>query len=686
MSQRTEGINKSKLFYDGLLPGNIVRLRNYSYALIKGVSNNDEAARQVDPDQLLSVARRVIRQWGELTNAAIDPRLERALEYNDDVAIVSPDGVYVDPFPMMLTCNQCKRLDYQLYPASDSDKMAEAKKRLVNHSGRFSIPCRYPGCKGQMKQLKFVAIHRCGAMMSLQTPPAARRATNLKYVSSGGGIFTSNFIDMDNGDQFNALQGDCPSCKTVYSDRAQLKMRATPVNNKDKLYPKNIQYLCLKEETGKVVSKALAMAGGVDEPLTDIGKDIAQGIAGVLLGIVEPDALLEYMRNSLGGGGPDEGEIQKLMEQLEKQRNMLKKAELMAEDDPEMVEMIRDNAKSKMADLEAQLKLAKGIFSEVSDYVSNEELLTALVVNRRAIESALLEADFAKERQSIRDYVKEVDCPAERDALTNNVALMGSMYGVKDVGYFRQVNVVLASLGFTRELSSPPEGENVPPLVLNAYEELVSKRYSGKQMIYALPAQTEAIQIKLDPRKILAWCVNNAGWENPGDHILGDKVKARAHLLLVCPALTMNPEEVLSGTKYLPLKASAPFHLLHSISHSLLSTIKPHTGYDEKSVMEYLMPMDFSILLYVTSVQNYTAGGLLTLFRHHLKDWFDDASNFALNCIFDPICSDRGAACSGCIQEVLGCETFNHGLSRSYIHGGPLDQSNLVTIQEGFWS
>ncbi|MDF1639127.1 hypothetical protein, partial [Alcanivorax jadensis] len=198
MSQRTEGINKSKVFYDGLLPGNIVRLRNYSYALIKGVSNNEEAARQVDPDQLLSVARRVIRQWGELTNAAIDPRLERALEYNDDVAIVSPDGVYVDPFPMVLTCNKCKRLDYQLYPASDSDKMAEAKKRLVNHSGRFSIPCRYPGCKGRMQQLKFVAVHRCGAMLNLQTPPGARRAKNLKYASSGGGIYSSQFIDMDN--------------------------------------------------------------------------------------------------------------------------------------------------------------------------------------------------------------------------------------------------------------------------------------------------------------------------------------------------------------------------------------------------------------------------------------------------------------------------------------------------------
>jgi hypothetical protein len=42
-----------------------------------------------------------------------------------------------------------------------------------------------------------------------------------------------------------------------------------------------------------------------------------------------------------------------------------------------------------------------------------------------------------------------------------------------------------------------------------------------------------------------------------------------------------------------------------------------------------MLPMDLSFLLYISSVQDYTAGGMLTLFRHYLQSWFDDASMYA---------------------------------------------------------
>lgn len=39
--------------------------------------------------------------------------------------------------------------------------------------------------------------------------------------------------------------------------------------------------------------------------------------------------------------------------------------------------------------------------------------------------------------------------------------------------------------------------------------------------------------------------------------------------------------------------------------------------------------LDFSFVVYVTSVQNYTAGGFCGLFKHYLLPWFENASNFA---------------------------------------------------------
>lgn len=683
-----EGIAKSKLFYDGLLPGNIVRLSNYSYAMIQGASNNDEEARAVDADQLLSVARRVITQWGELQNAMVDPSLERALEYPDEIAIVAPDGVYVDPFPMLLSCNVCNRLDYHMYPAADSDKRSTARRRIRKSGSRSYIPCDHPGCNGRMKQMKLVAIHRCGALAPLQTPPGARRTKNLKYQASGGGVFQSNFIDMDNGDQFHSLQPNCRSCSSLYPDASQINLRATPVTNKDRLYPKNIQYLCLREDTGKLVANAVSMAGGIDSPLTPQGRDVAQGVASVLLNMGEGrgQALVAYLREGIVSAGPDAGEIERITKALKNEQSALEAIKVAADPDSPAMKTVINTLTEKIQALETELKRAQGEFSEVDDYIDNEDILTALVTNRRALESALLAVDFAKERTTLEQQLSLAATAFERDELIQTMAILRSTYGVSEVAHYRQINVVMASIGYTRELSSPPEGNNVPPVVLMPYQDAVSSRYNGKQIFYALPAQTEAIQLKLDPCALLRWCVDQAGWESPGDDITDDPVRAKAHLLKNSPALAMRPEEVISRTRDRPLKESAPFHLLHSISHSLLGTIKPHTGYDEKSIMEYLLPMDLSILLYVTSVQNYTAGGLLTLFRHHLKAWFDDASNFSLTCIFDPICSDRGAACSGCIQEVLGCETFNHGLSRSYLHGGTLDAANMLSIPEGFWS
>jgi hypothetical protein len=271
--------------------------------------------------------------------------------------------------------------------------------------------------------------------------------------------------------------------------------------------------------------------------------------------------------------------------------------------------------------------------------------------------------------------------------LVSDALVFLDRYGIREITHYKEINVVMASLGYTRELDKPNEDEtdNTPPTVLMGYVDKVNLNLSSKTIIYALPAKTEAIHISLDPRKLLLWCINSCGWEDPGKSVTSDSKKSHAYLLMNSPALCMDPSEVLQETKFRPLSESAPFHLLHTISHCLLGTIKRHTGYDQKSVMEYLIPMDLSIILYVTSVQNYTAGGLLTLFRHHLHRWLDEASNYAFNCIFDPLCSDRGSSCSGCVQVVMGCETFNHGLSRSYLHGGKTGEEDFQ-ILGGFWS
>ena len=204
-------------------------------------------------------------------------------------------------------------------------------------------------------------------------------------------------------------------------------------------------------------------------------------------------------------------------------------------------------------------------------------------------------------------------------------------------------------------------------------------------MLYVLSAQTEALWIKLDPIKVLQWCVNHGGWEAPPEGVLLSRAAAQGYLLSNSPALTCAPGVVLELTKTQGVSRAAPFHLLHTMSHVLLLTARRHSGYDSLSLTEYLFPMDLSFLIYVTSVQNYTAGGLLTLFQHYLRHWLEDASLHAYNCAFDPICSDVGSACPGCIKIPRGCETFNSDLSRAYLHGGYVDKDQRLMASKGYW-
>jgi hypothetical protein len=680
---------KSRLYFEGLLPGNIYRLRNRSFAQIVGVMNNEEEARQIDPEQLIDVAKKMLIEWSELHNAEVDQTLMTALDHPRNLLeIASPDSVYVEPFPMMLQCKSCGVLNYHTRRERNEEKIRQAARRIRDRNGRPSVPCQR--CSGAMRQVRYISVHRCGKMAPIDIPFSARGVTNLTYHDRGGTFVQSHFVDADTGHQLdNALQLPCRDCQHDYPDSQGHSKRGTPVDNPEKFYPHNIQYLCLRQETGRQVSRISGMIGPPGSPLTDSSRDIAEGVASCLLGIAKPDELAKHIQDTLGGKGPDSDIIDSLTAELETKRATL--AEMIKLMSGVMSEDALSDAtasqKKAISDIEEQLTFASGRFSSVRDVLDNDGILQNLAAHRRSLEAALIPYDFARERQTLPEMITQIVDPTLRDKMAQESSMLQSVYGVTEISHYKEINVVMASIGYTREKPYPgdePEG-HVVPTVLIGYEDLVNDRLKGKRMIYGLPARTEAIHIRLDPCKVLQWCVESAGWEDPGKSVTHDNVQARAYLFTNCPALTVDPAEVMAEMNQRPALEAAPFHLLHTISHCLLGTIKSHTGYDEKSVMEYMIPMDLSVILYVTSVQNYTAGGLLTLFRHYLKQWFDDASRYAFNCIFDPICSDKGSSCSGCVQVVLGCETFNHGLSRSYLHGGKIDDEQQIMITKGFW-
>ena len=684
---------KSQMYYNGYFPGGVYRLRNYSFVQVVGTRNNDEDTKAIDEEQLLDVARKYKAEWDGMPNGEVSGTLKLHLEQAGRyIQIMSPEAVYVEPFPMMLQCTSCKVLDFYQGNKSNTARVADAKKRLVRKDGKQRIRCKMGNCNGYMVQLEYVAVHRCGHMSTLTIPGAARRVQNLGFRDQGGSFRNSMFYDIDNPQNasFHSLQENCPHCSREFEGAEGLNKRATPIGSKEVIFPHNIQYLSLKPDTGKLVSRVSSIIGAPGDSVSALGLDIAEGIASCLIGLVQSGELVGHMDKLLTGGGPDKDAIEKIADELaEKKKQKDDIIQFCTEKDASksMLSIMIEPIDKEIFRLEEELLEASGKFSGVRDYIDDSVKLQFLASHRRAIESVLIEHDFKTKRQSMTDSIKKESNELRRDQLIQDSGYLKQRYGIGEIAHYSEINVVMASIGYSREKMQPGEGApgQVVPTVLLGYEDQHNKSMAGKSVVYALPAKTEAIQIKLDPRAVLAWCIEAAGWSDPGKRITESEDRAKAYLLDFCAALTMDPAEVMSEIKGRPMRESAPFHLMHTISHCLLGCIKRHTGYGEKSVMEYLMPMDLSIILYVASVQNYTAGGLLTLFKHHLRTWFDDASNYAFNCVFDPICSDKGSSCSGCVQIVLGCETFNHGLSRCYIHGGKLEEGTKTHITKGFW-
>ncbi len=64
----------------------------------------------------------------------------------------------------------------------------------------------------------------------------------------------------------------------------------------------------------------------------------------------------------------------------------------------------------KIEQLEAQLTVARGRFSAVRQYLSNDAILHKLALNRRSLESVLMPYDFARERQLLPDMISITFC------------------------------------------------------------------------------------------------------------------------------------------------------------------------------------------------------------------------------------------------------------------------------------
>lgn len=680
-----ELVQNSRIFYEPFLPGAVTRLRNQALALVVGVSDKEEALEGLDRTQLVDAVRKFLADW-KIAGGSVDAFVEEAAERNE-FRVQAPFEIYVTPFPLVLRCQTCGALENHDKPRRQHEHiLASAELRISGGGGHSKgvIRCRESGCNGRMQQVPFVVVHRCGHLAPMNLPGPARGVTRLGLRHNTGMFRQNTFFDLSTNENVATSYTEmCTTCSVGRSPDSSTLQKGTPVSSGDAFFPQVIQFVALSKKPGELVSNVQSELFRLpDGTLSGRAKDLAEGVAYSLLGCIDSEVLQAQLLQILEGSVASTQDMESTKQERQKLEKEIVDLDLLIAQGMDFTS-IRESSREKLSKLISRLGASEGSFVDVRNYIHSDTVLLNLIRQRRTMEAVLLRHDVG--RQGIENAIENTTDTVVKLSRSADWKYVQSTFGVQDIAHIPDLKVVLAAVGFTREKREPERTQDEIPVKLNPFEDRVRSASKGKAILYAFSAQTEALWIRLDPIKVLQWCVKHAGWDAPPPDVMASAARAQAHLLLHSPALTAASGSAAEITKTIGVSPAAPFHLLHTIAHALMLTARRHSGYDSQSLTEYLMPMDLSFLIYVTSVQNYTAGGLLTLFQHYLRLWFEDASLHAFNCAFDPICSDVGSACPGCIQIARGCETFNAGVSRSYLHGGYVDKKQSLWVSTGYW-
>lgn len=232
------------------------------------------------------------------------------------------------------------------------------------------------------------------------------------------------------------------------------------------------------------------------------------------------------------------------------------------------------------------------------------------------------------------------------------------MQAIRRVVLVHRLREVVAQLGFTRFEAAGPDIQGELSLGVQRAELSIESNW-----LPAVENRGEGLFLEFDSGALAAWAAR-------------DSVLRRASVLKAGFDGWQEEKEV---SLEFP---GAPYYMLHSFSHLLLTVIALECGYPASSLREriYCMPDGRAgVLIYTgTSDAEGTLGGLVSagrFIRRHVRR----ALEYGTLCSSDPVCAYHapvahdhqpllGAACHGCLLvSETSCEQHNNFLDRALV-------------------
>ncbi|MDL0125290.1 hypothetical protein PNQ92_07675 [Halobacterium salinarum] len=273
--------------------------------------------------------------------------------------------------------------------------------------------------------------------------------------------------------------------------------------------------------------------------------------------------------------------------------------------------------------------------------------------------------------------------------------------GIQDVRVVEDFPVQTFVYGYTRG------GRDEDEARINAFSQNASD--GDGTPIFVDTSETEAVQFDLDPERVLLWLSLNIPETSDPDAVNGSITlpqidstdeAALEHARNEISQLSRDEQWGFLISHLAPVEGYGRFEtdagddvegqvtehvfkLLHTTSHILLKQASTISGFDRTNLSEFLFPRALSLVIYANNREEFNIGGMTTMVEQQLDNLLGQAESHGNDCVYDPVCSQRGGACLSCLHvSEISCSYFNQVISRDYLFGSRPNTDRTIT---GYW-
>lgn len=509
--------------------------------------------------------------------------------------------------------------------------------RVFDYSYNDSLPPKKcPTCRqGELVQLRFVRIHRCGALQPLR-PPACQQCHTANQMA----------LDLRGSERISNFRWICRQCNTATSVFGGWCSECQWPNGDLKLRRMNIEV----HRSGRTFYAHTVVLLNIPHRQLDIFFNLSEWpaiVAAKFFGLPEMThrSLFDFIQTTSGSQTEADAGLSgaDLNDLLRRQKNdKLTMEEFVTEMRTLRQQRQQEHQESSPSGITQVLEQRTGIPMQTWKQAGQE----------------MLEAAMLLENTHLRDLFNHTPT-----SLTTNIA---RHMGLSRLSLVTDFPIITATYGYSRAEYAPNQ------CCLNPFSP--EREHGGKFPIFVDQVQADALLLSLNYNRVCVWLERNgfapilpAGSDTDLSRQayfvqLFNNVSLRETLHNDCP------------------QARMVFGLLHTLSHLCVRQAALLCGLDRNSLSEYVLPRALTLALYSNHRFGATIGALTALFEQSLGEWLN-AVRDTRRCVYDPVCYERESSCHACTHLAeTSCRFFNLNLSRALLFGGPDPQLGYIKL------